>query len=81
MNTGTSFAKGVDGQGLQGAANSYVIIDAPAAIKGLHSFTASVWYNMTSAQNAKVVNLVDVVNTQYFWGNLDIFMENPAIRN
>ena len=24
-----------------------------------------------------IVNLVDIANTQYFWGNLDLFIENP----
>lgn len=78
VNTGTSFATGIVGQGLQGAPNSYVISAAPTGITSLHSFTASVWYNMTEAQNSNgIVNLVDVVNSQYFWGNLDIFLENP----
>jgi len=78
VNTGTSFTTGVEGQGLQGALNSYVITNAPAAVKALHSFTATVWYNMTEASNTSgIVNLVDVVNNQYFWGNLDIFLENP----
>ena len=74
--TGTSFTAGIEGKGLQGALNSYVITNAPAAVKSLHSFTASVWYNM--AENTTgIVNLLDVVNNQYFWGNLDIFIENP----
>jgi hypothetical protein len=74
--TGTSFATGIEGQGLQGALNSYVITDAPAAVKALHSFTFTVWYNMPE-NTSGIVNLVDVVNNQYFWGNLDIFIENP----
>jgi hypothetical protein len=79
VNTGTSFTTGVEGKGLQGAANSYVITAAPAGVTSLHSFTVSVWYNMTEAQNSNgIVNLVDVVNNQYFWGNLDIFLENPV---
>ena len=78
VNTGTSFGTGVEGQGLQGAPNSYVIASATTGITSLHSFTASVWYNMTEAQNSNgIVNLVDIVNSQYFWGNLDIFLENP----
>jgi hypothetical protein len=32
VNTGTSFTTGIEGQGLQGAANSYVITQAPTAI-------------------------------------------------
>jgi hypothetical protein len=78
--TKTSFAPGIDGQGLQGALNGYVLTDAPAAIKALHSFTFTVWYNMPE-NTAGVVNFVDVVNNQYFWGNLDIFIENPLDAN
>ena len=77
--TGTSFtsaAGGVEGQALQGAANSYVLSNAPAAVQALHSFTITVWYNMTENTNG-IVNLVDIANNQYFWGNLDIFLENP----
>jgi hypothetical protein len=78
--TGTSFTSGVEGQGLQGAMNGYVITAAPAAITQLHSFTFTVWYNMPE-NTSGVVNLVDVVNNQYFWGNLDIFLENPKDAN
>jgi Concanavalin A-like lectin/glucanases superfamily len=74
--TGTSFTTGVKGKGLQGANNSYVISAVPAAIQNLHSFTISVWYNMPE-NSTGVVNLVDIVNSQNFWGNLDIFLENP----
>jgi hypothetical protein len=74
--TGTSFTGGVEGKGLQGAANSYVISNVPAAVQALHSFTITVWYNMAENTNG-IVNLVDIANSQYFWGNLDIFIENP----
>jgi hypothetical protein len=76
--TGTSFTKGLTGYGeaLQGANNGYVISAVPAAIQNLHSFTLSVWYNMPE-NTTGVVNLVDIVNAQNFWGNLDIFIENP----
>jgi hypothetical protein len=74
--TGTSFGNGVEGKGLQGAANSYVISNIPAAVQALHSFTITTWYNMPENTNG-IVNLVDIANNQYFWGNLDIFIENP----
>jgi hypothetical protein len=77
--TGTSFtnaAGGVEGQALQGAANSYVLSNAPASVQALHSFTITVWYNMAENTNG-IVNLLDIANNQYFWGNLDIFIENP----
>jgi len=76
--TGTSFTTGLPGygEGLQGALNAYVISDIPANIKNLHSFTMSAWYNMPENTNG-IVNLVDIANSQYFWGNLDMFIENP----
>jgi len=76
VSTLTSFAKGVEGQGLQGADSGYVVSDVPAAVQNLHSFTLTTWYNMP--ENTKgVVALVDIANDQSFWGNLDIFLENP----
>ena len=74
--TGTSFAAGLSGQALQGAPSSYVISDVPAAVKALHSFTMTLWYNMPENTNG-LVNFVNIVNGQNFWGNLDIFIENP----
>jgi len=74
--TGTSFAAGVEGQGLQGASNGYVISNVPDAVKALHSFTITTWYNM--AENTTgVVALIDIVNSQNFWGDFDLFLENP----
>jgi len=76
VSTGTSFTAGTAGQALQGAVNGYVITNAPPAVKALHSFTVTTWYKMPENTNG-IVNLVDVVNNQYFWGNLDMFIENP----
>jgi len=74
--TGTSFAAGVAGQGLQGADSSYVITDVPDAVKALHSFTITTWYNMAENTNG-VVALIDIINNQNFWGDFDLFLENP----
>ena len=76
VSTGTAFTAGIAGQALKGAANAYVISDAPAAVKALHSFTLTVWYNNPENTNG-LINPVDIVNNQYFWGNLDMFIENP----
>jgi hypothetical protein len=76
VSTGTSFTAGISGQALQGTLNGYVITSAPPAVKALHSFTITTWYKM-SENTSGVVNFVDVVNNQYFWGNLDMFIENP----
>jgi hypothetical protein len=76
--TGTSFTNGLKGYGqaLQGANNGYVISNVPPNIQNLHSFTITAWYDMPENTNG-VVNLVDIVNGQNFWGNMDIFLENP----
>jgi hypothetical protein len=76
--TGTSFTNGLPGfgQGLQGANNGYVLSNIPPAIQNLHNFTISLWYNMPENTNG-IVNFFDIANSQYFWGNMDIFIENP----
>jgi len=74
--TGTSFTAGIAGQALKCATNAYVISAAPAAVKALHSFSLTVWYNNPENTNG-LINPVDIVNNQYFWGNLDMFIENP----
>jgi len=76
VSTGTSFTSGTAGKALQGAANAYVISAAPSAVKALHSFTLTVWYNNPENTNG-LINPVDIVNNQYFWGNFDLFIENP----
>jgi concanavalin A-like lectin/glucanase superfamily protein len=76
VSTGTSFSPGIKGQALKGAENAYVISDVPDAIKALHSFTMSVWYNNPENTNG-LINPVDIVNGTYFWGAMDFFIENP----
>jgi len=73
--TGTSFAGGVKGQGLQGANNGYVVSDVPAAIKSLHSFTVSTWVKMPLNANG-AVGLISIAENSGFWGTLDIFFDN-----
>jgi len=79
VGTGTSFSAGLKDHGLalQGANNAYVVTNTPPAIKSLHSFTFTVWYNMPENTNG-AVGILDVANTQNFWGNLDIFFDNGA---
>jgi hypothetical protein len=76
--TGTSFTGGLKGygSGLQGANNGYVVSAVPPAIQNLHSFTLTTWYNMPE-NTTGVVALVDIANSQNFWGDMDIFIENP----
>jgi len=75
---GTSFATGLNGKGLQGADNAYVLYDTPSGIKALKSFTTSIWVNMP--KNNSAVGLMDLQNDQAggagFWGSLAIFFDN-----
>lgn len=76
-NTGTTFTTGIKGQAIKGALNSYVLADPSAGVKDLHSFTVTMWVN--SPQNtAGIVGLVDIADTNSFWGNLTIFLENGS---
>jgi hypothetical protein len=72
--TGTSFSTGVEGQGLQGADNAYVVTNIPAAVKALHSFTISTWVKMPL--NTGATGIVSVAHNANFWGNFDIFYDN-----
>lgn len=76
-NTGTSFNNGIKGQALQGADNSYVLFDPGSAITGLHSFTVTSWVN-TPQNTDGIVGLLDLANSNSFWGNLTIFFENGS---
>lgn len=75
--TGTSFGTGVEGKGLQGANNAYVVTNTPDAVKALHSFTMSLWVNMPQNTSGAIA-LVTVAHSQNFWGNLDIFFDNGS---
>ncbi|SDE06604.1 LamG domain-containing protein [Pedobacter soli] len=75
VNTGTSFAKGIKGQGLQGALNGYVVSNTPAAVQNLKSFTLTLWEKMP-LNDKGIVGLVDVAKSSDFWGNLTFFFEN-----
>ena len=75
--TGTTYATGVVGKGLQGALNSYALCDAPTAMAGLQSYTVSVWVN-TPPPSTGIIGFFSFANTAKFWGNLDMFFENGS---
>ena len=78
VNTGTSFAaKGIKGQALQGALNSYVLNTPGSAISGLQSFTISFWVN-TPPPSTGIIGVFALANTNQFWGNLEMFFENGS---
>lgn len=76
-NTGTSFTKGIKGQALQGANNGYVLFNPGTSITGASSFTITFWVNSPVNTNG-IVGLVNLSNTQNFWGNIDMFFENGS---
>src|SRR3569833_522962 len=77
VNTGTSFATGVEGQGLQGANNAYVFSDVPANIKALHSITASMWKKMPQ-NTTGTVGIIDIAHSQNFKRNKKENFDNGA---
>ena len=79
-NTGTSFTKGIKGQCMQGAKDSYVLFDPGAAITEMKSFTITYWVNSPLNVDG-IVGLVNLSNTENFWGNIDMFFENGATQD
>jgi hypothetical protein len=75
--TGTSFSGGVKGQALQGAANGYVLANPSSEILNMQSFTIAYWVNSPLNANG-IVGLVNLANTNNFWGNIDMFFENGS---
>lgn len=72
--TNLGYAAGISGQGMQGSANGYLLINAPGdTIKNLGSYTVSFWMNTGPATNA--TGIFAVSNTKEFWGNLELFLE------
>lgn len=76
-NTGTSFAGGIKRQSLQGALNSYVVTQSSAKVKNLQSFTLTEWVN-TPPPSTGILGLFSLSNTNQFWGNLEVFIENGS---
>ncbi|CAN5404583.1 hypothetical protein BH09BAC6_BH09BAC6_19820 [soil metagenome] len=75
--TGATVGDGVKGKGLQGAANGYVVVNTPAAVKALQSFTISTWVKMPQ-NTTGAIGIIGIAHTQNFWGNLDIFFDNGS---
>lgn len=71
---GTTFAKGIKGQALQGTATSYALFNPGAALQNLQSFTISFW--MYAPKNNSAVGVFSLTNTKDFWGSLDIYFDN-----
>ncbi|PWU01310.1 MAG: hypothetical protein C5B52_07535 [Bacteroidetes bacterium] len=76
-NTGTTFTKGIKGQCMQGAKDSYVLFDPGTSITEMNSFTITYWVNSPVNEDG-IVGLVNLSNTNNFWGNIDMFFENGS---
>lgn len=74
--TGTSYAQGIKGNGLQVGAGNYATFTPTAAIAGLKSMTLSVWVNTQPDPNA-AQEIICFANSTQFWSNLDMFWDNP----
>ncbi len=74
-NVGVTFANGIKGSAMQGGNNKYVLFNPGSAIQNLQSFTVTCWVNSPQNTNG-IAGLLDIANTNAFWGNLAIFFEN-----
>jgi hypothetical protein len=75
--TGTKFGKGVKGQALQGALNSYVLATPGPGITAIQSFTITEWIN-TPPPSTGIIGVFTLAKTDGFWGNLEVFFENGS---
>lgn len=76
-NKGTSFTPGIKGSAMQGALNSYVLFTPGDGISKMQSFTITYWVN-SPAPSTGIIGLVNLANTDGFWGNIDMFFENGS---
>lgn len=76
-NTGTTFTPGIKASAMQGALNSYVLFTPGDAISKMQSFTITYWVN-SPAPSTGIIGLVNLANTDGFWGNIDMFFENGS---
>ena len=77
VNTGTTFVNGKNGQALQGDSSSYVLYSNPGSLVNLKSYTISFWMNAPQNTNYGY-GIFSINNSQDFWGNLDIYLDNGS---
>lgn len=77
-NAGMTFTTGLKGQALTGnpdaTKKAYATAVASDAVKTMKKYTVSCWLN--TAQNTGATGVVSLGDTQNFWGNINIFLEN-----
>ena len=76
-NYGTTFTPGLKGQGLQVGLNNYAIFTPTAGLTGLQSMTVAFWMN-TTQDTLGTQELVDFVDSNQFWSNLDMFLDGQT---
>jgi hypothetical protein len=74
-NVGVGFVNGIKGAAMQGGVNKYVLFNPGSGIQNLQSFTVTSWVNSPQNTNG-IAGILDIANTNSFWGNLTIFFEN-----
>ena len=77
-NKGMTFSEGLKGKALKGSDNAadkaHAFTSASAAVAAMTEYTISCWVN--TSQNLGATGIVSFGNTQDFWGNVNIFLEN-----
>jgi len=76
-NHGMTYSAGLKGQALTGGPNSNkALATAPTSdgVKNMTQYTISLWVNST--QNDGATGLVSITNSNDFWANINIFLEN-----
>ncbi len=76
-NSAASFAEGLKGKGYKGNDVSYVTYKQPGTIPSLQEFTVSFWMNAIPI-NGLARGIFSLNNKTDFWGNLDIYLDNPT---
>ena len=76
-NTGTTFTTGIKGQGLQIGLNNYAVFNPTSAIAGCQSISLSFWVN-TQEDTLGIQPFVSFVDSNQFWGNLDMFFDSQT---
>lgn len=78
-NNGMTFSTGLKGQALQGAAaanKAYATAVPSTGVRNLKDYTISLWVN--TPQNVGATGLVSIGQTNEFWANVNIFLDNGA---
>jgi hypothetical protein len=76
-NYGTTYGTGIKGQALQIGLNNYAVFTPTTGIRGLQSMTVAFWMN-TSENTTGIQELVDFVDSNQFWSNLDMFLDGQT---